>query len=159
MTAYSAAARRTDVSEWAVGDVAPGARRVRKIRTDTRIYPNLQREFVNPRGLSRRRPNKSVGVCMSGVLDAETGADYHLPLAARQARRCHDGDAASKEVGWREDLGPIQDTGALPTRSNARGEVRPLHVHVSPAQAGRVQVGAGTDPRRRNMRRIHWSPR
>jgi hypothetical protein len=58
-----------------------------------------------------------------------------------------------------EDLGPIQDTGALPTRSHARGEMRPLQVHVSPAHAGRVQVGTGTDPRRRNMRRIHSSPR
>jgi hypothetical protein len=36
---------------------------------------------------------------MSWVLDAETGADYHLPPAARQARPYHDQDAASKEVG------------------------------------------------------------
>jgi hypothetical protein len=65
----------------------------------TGIYPNLQREFVNLRGPSRRRPNKSIGFWMSAVIDAETGADYHVPPAARQARPCHDQDAASKEVG------------------------------------------------------------
>jgi hypothetical protein len=36
---------------------------------------------------------------LPGVLDAETGADYDLGLAARKAKPCHDWDAASKEGG------------------------------------------------------------
>jgi hypothetical protein len=61
--------------------------------------------------------------------------------------------------GRREDLGPIEDSGQLPTRSHARGEVRALQVHVSPARAGWVQVGSGTDPRLRNLRPLHSTPR
>jgi hypothetical protein len=29
-------------------------------------------------------------IAVTGVLDAETGADYHLQIAARQASPCHD---------------------------------------------------------------------
>ena len=88
-----------------------------------------------------------------------TGADYHFRLAARRARQSHDQDVASKEVGGREDLGPIQDSGELRTRSHTRREVRPLQVHVSPARSGRMQVGPGADPRHRNLRPLHSSQR
>jgi hypothetical protein len=43
--------------------------------------------------------NPTVVVLACGYSTPETGADYHFRLAARQARPCHDHDAASKEVG------------------------------------------------------------
>ena len=56
-----------------------------------------------------------------------------------------------------EGLGPFQDRGALPTRSHARGAVRPVQIHVSPARPGRVQVDSGTDPKLRHLPRVHSS--
>ena len=34
-----------------------------------------------------------------------------------------------------------------------------MQVHVSPARSGRMQVGPGADPRHRNLRPLHSSPR
>ena len=115
-------------------------------------------------GIHQQQPSaRSVRAATSslacGSSTPATGADYHFRLAARRARQSHDQDVASKEVGGREDLGPIQDSGELRTRSHTRREVRPLQVHVSPARSGRIQVGPGADPRHRNLRPLHSSQR
>ena len=56
-----------------------------------------------------------------------------------------------------EDLGPFEEPSALPTCFHTRGAVRPLQVHVPPAKPGWMQIGAGTDPKLRHLRRVHSS--
>ena len=68
------------------------------------------------------------------------------------------GSASEGRTDDGEDLGPLEEKSALPTRSHARCTVRPLQVHVSAARARRVQVGAGIDSRLRHLRRVHCSP-
>jgi hypothetical protein len=63
-----------------------------------------------------------------------------------------------KEVDDSEDLGSFEERSALPTRFHAGWAVRPLQVHVSAARVGWVQVGSGTDPRLRHLRRVHSPP-
>ena len=55
-------------------------------------------------------------------------------------------------------MGSFEEEGELPARPQARGPVRLLQVHVPTACAGRVQVGARSDPRLRHLRRVHPSP-
>ena len=55
-----------------------------------------------------------------------------------------------------QDLGSVQEGGELPTRSEARGSVRCLQVHVSAPSPGWVQARAGRHPGFRHLRRVHF---
>ena len=52
-------------------------------------------------------------------------------------------------------MGSFEEEGELQARARARGAVRSLHVHVPTARAWRLQVGQGTDPGVRYLRRVH----
>src|SRR5919109_432404 len=57
-----------------------------------------------------------------------------------------------------EDLGPFEETSALPSRSYLRGALRPLQVHVSAIGARRLSLGQGADPRLGHLRPVDASP-
>src|SRR2546426_6101713 len=54
-------------------------------------------------------------------------------------------------------MGSVEEEGELPARARARGALRSLRVHVPTAGAWRLQVGQGTDPGVRHLRRVHPS--
>jgi hypothetical protein len=126
----------------------PFAERRTSITVMVHLDMAIRHGFLTPSGLGWHGTNSSPRRDRPLLPSTRSSRQAHARLGGLR-RRSNNG----------EDLGLFEERSALPTRSHAGCTVRPLQVHASPARPGRVQVGSGTDPRFRHLRRVHSSRR